>query len=64
MDFIDFLALLDNIINPTKSIKEYWFKLTDTNGYLGDRFLAFVSLFLVLAFYFCIVLFLIFILFK
>ena len=64
MDFIDFLALLDHIVNPTKSIKEYWFKLTDTNGYLGDRFLAFVSLFLVLAFYFSIVLLLIFILFK
>ena len=64
MDFIDFLALLDNIINPTKSIKEHWFKLTDKNGYLGDRFLAFVSLFLVLGFYFCIVLLLIFILLK
>ena len=52
MDFLDFFILLDQITNPIKSIKNYWLKLTDKNEYLGGRFVAFLSLILLVGFYF------------
>jgi hypothetical protein len=64
MDFLDFFILLDQISNPIKTIKNYWLKLTDKNEYLGERFIAFLSLFLLLSFYFLMSYILFFILLK
>lgn len=52
MDFLDFFILLDQISNPIKAIKKYWLQLTDENEYLGERFIAFLCLCLLLCFYF------------
>lgn len=64
MDFLDFFILLDQVSNPLKTIKKYWKKLTDKNEYLGERFMAFLSLILLIGFYFLMGYILIFILLK
>lgn len=64
MDFLDFFILLDQITNPIKAIKSYWLKLTDKNEYLGERFIAFLCLCLLLGFYFLMGYILFFILLK
>lgn len=64
MDFLDFFILLDQITNPIKAIKSYWLKLTDKNEYKGERFVAFLSLILLVGFYFLMGYILFFILLK
>jgi hypothetical protein len=64
MDFLDFFILLEQITNPIKAIKKYWLKFNDKNKYLGERFIAFFSLILLVGFYFLMGYILFFILLK
>jgi len=64
MDFLDFFILLDQVSNPIKAIKKYLIKLTDTDEYKGERFIAFLCLILLLGFYFLMGYILIFIFLK
>jgi hypothetical protein len=64
MDFLDSFILLEQITNPIKAIKKYWLKFNDKNEYLGERFIAFLPLILLVGFYFLMVYILFFILLK